>query len=220
MPASDPAIQFAAQHLGGRTMPDDLRKLLNLQWRDAAHKTANRLNDAGVTLLSSDRLPALVDAECAGRDDLEGIARLAYAQAMADMVRYSGFVAEDVDGNAVGYWFGPDQVQIEVAPLMRFDATGNFSILRGNGIAEAILALASHGNDRVFCELRECLSQQGLAITARSIHDLLQPKCALLPQATYQQLIETYLADLSTASVPDTGDPVNIMTTHRGPEIP
>ena len=103
---------------------------------------------------------------------------------------------------------------------MRFDTTGNFSILRGNGIAEAILALASHGNDRVFCELRDCLNQHGLAIAARSVHDLPQPKCALPPQVTYQQLIETYLADLSTTAGPDTGGPVNIMTTHRGPQLP
>jgi hypothetical protein len=138
---------------------------------------------------------------------------------MADMVRYSGFVAETVDGSAIGYWFGPDQIQIETAPLMRFDTSGSFSILRGNGIAEAILALASYGNDGVFCELRECLAQQGLTILARSINDLQQPKCTVLPQTTYEQLIKTYLTDLSATSVPDTGDPANIMTTHRGPQL-
>jgi hypothetical protein len=217
VPVSDRALQFAAHHLGGRATPDDLRKLLSLQWDDAASGGAKCLNRLGVTFLKCDQLPAVIDAECRGRDDLEGITRLARAQAMADMVRYSGFVAEDVDGNAIGYWFSPAQVQIEAAPLMCFDKAGNFSILRGNGIAEAILALESHGNDQVFCELRECLNQQGLAITARSSNDLVQPKCAVLPQPTYEQFHETYVADLSTTSLPDTGSPVNIMTTHRGP---
>jgi hypothetical protein len=220
MPASDPAQQFAAHHLGGRPLPDDLRTLLRLQWHEAGRGQATSSNCLGVIFLAGDRSPALIDAECRGRDDLEGIARIACAQAMADMVRYSGFVAEDADGNAIGYWFGPDQTQIEAAPLMRFDTSGNFSILRGNGIAEAVVALASHGNDQTFRELCEYLGQQGLTIKARSLDDLPQPTCVVLPQATYRQLIKTYLADLSTTSVPDSGAPVSIMTTHRGPQLP
>ena len=39
----DPIIQYATQHLGGRIVPDDLRKLLNLQWRDAAGGSSNNL---------------------------------------------------------------------------------------------------------------------------------------------------------------------------------
>jgi hypothetical protein len=41
----DPIIQYATQHLGGRTVPDDLRKLLNLQWRDAAGGSSANLFD-------------------------------------------------------------------------------------------------------------------------------------------------------------------------------
>jgi hypothetical protein len=216
----DPAVQFAAHHLGGRAVPDDLRRLLSLQRHEATGEGAEKcLNRLRISFLAYDRLPALIDAERRGRDDLVGIARLAYARAIEDMVQYSGFVAEDVEGGAIGYWFGPDQSQIEAAPLMRFDPSRNFSILRGNNIAEAILALASRGDDMVFSELRECLNQQGLMITARSVNDLLQPKCAVLPQTTYQRLIRTYLSDLSTTLVPDTGEPADIMTTHRGPQL-
>src|SRR5262245_17117924 len=161
MPEIDPNVQFTALHLGGRTVPDDLRRLLSLQSVDAASGRANRLNDAGVFFLSGDRLPALIESECRGRDDLSGVARLAHAQAMADMVRYSGFVAEDRDGNAIGYWFGPHQFPIEVAPLMRF-GPDDFSILRGKGIAEAVLVVAAHGNDRIFSDLRKYLTGQGL----------------------------------------------------------
>jgi hypothetical protein len=216
----DWAAQFAAYHLGGRSLPDDLRRLLSLQRDQAASGRATCLDRLGITFLACDRRPALIDAECRGRDGLQGIARLAHAQAMADMVRYSGFVAQDDDGNAIGYWFGPDQVEIESAPLMRFDTTGHFSILRGNSFAEAILALGSQGNDSVFRELRDCLNQQGLAITGQSVHDLSQSKRALDPQVTYQRLIEGYLTDMSATSVPDAGEPVSIMTTQRGPQIP
>jgi len=185
----DPIIQYATQQLGGRTMPDDLRRLLNLQWRDAAGgRSDNLLKDAGVTFLDGGRMPRLIAAVCTGRDDLEGAARLAYAQAMGDMVRYSGFVAEDAASDAIGYWFSPDRIPIETAPLLRFDTDGNFSILPGNGIAEAILVIASR-------------------------------ECSLLPQATYQQLIQAYSADLLATSVSDTGGSVNIMTIHRGPKI-
>ena len=216
----DPITQFATQHLGGRAMPDDLRRLLNLQWRDAASgRSDNLLKDAGVTFFDGGRMPRLIAAVCTGRDDLEGAARLAYAQAMGDMVRYSGFVAEDAAGDAIGYWFSPDRIPIETAPLFRFDSDGNFSILPGNGVAEAILVIASRDNNLTFSKLRDYLNEQGLNITARTIQDVQRRECSLLPQATYQQLIQAYSADLLATSVSDTGGSVNIMTIHRGPKI-
>jgi hypothetical protein len=218
MPESDPSGQFAAR-LGGRPAPDDLCRLVNSPWLEAASGSAKQLKDAGLIFLDEGRLPALIETECRGRDDLEGVTRLAYAQAMADMVRYSGFVSEDAEGNAIGYWFGPDQVAIAAAPLMRFDTTGGFSILRGNGIAEAVLVIASHGDDRIFSELRDYLRERGFSIATQTIHDVQQPECSVLPQNTYLKLIQSYSADLSATLTPDTGAPVNIMTTNRGPDI-
>jgi hypothetical protein len=215
----DPVIQYAARHLGGRAMPDDLRRLLNLQRRDTASGRSSRLKGAGVTFLEDNRMPGLVEAVCLGREDLEPVARLARAQAMVDMIRYSGFVAEDGDGAAIGYWFGPDRIPIEAAPLMRFDTDGHFSVLRGNGIAEAILVVASRGSNLSFIRLRQDLNENGFNIAAQTIQDVRQPECLVTPQATYRQLIRAYSADLSTASMPDPGDPVTIMTTHRGPDV-
>jgi hypothetical protein len=219
IPACDRAASFAASHLGGRTMPGDLRTLLELQWRDAVAGTVNPLRNAGVTFLEGDRLPAIIEFECKGRDDLDGIRRLAYAQAMADMARYCGFVAEDVDGNAIGYWFGPHSVPIEAAPLISYNTKGNFSVLRGQGVAEAILVVAALESDELFSTLREYLNGHGFNIVARKIGDTRMPECSLLPQATLQQLLESYSTDLSTTSLPDTASSVNIMNIHRGSQI-
>jgi hypothetical protein len=215
----DPIVQFSAKNLGGRTVPGDLGKLLEWQWRDAAGGRDNRLKRAGVTLVDNGP-PKLVVAACAGRDDLGGATRLAHTQAMADMVRYSAFVAEDdTTRDAIGYWFGPDRIPIEIAPLLRFDTNFNFSIVPGNNITEAILVVASRGDDQKFCELRGYLNELGLDIAAQSIHDVQPRECAILPQATYEQLVQTYSADLSAASVTDIGGPGEFMTVHRGPKI-
>jgi hypothetical protein len=64
MSSGTPTVDFATQHLGGRPMPDDLRKLIDLQARDAASGGANPLKQAGVTFLDSDGTPALVAAAC------------------------------------------------------------------------------------------------------------------------------------------------------------
>ncbi len=221
-PATSPTdriVQYSARYLGGRAVPDDLRKLLELQWRDAEDGGNNRLKRTGVTLIDN-MLPKVIAAACAGRDDLAGATRLAHAQAMADMVRCSAFVAEDdTTGDAIGYWFSPDRIPIEVAPLLRFDTEFNFSILPGNNLAEAILVVASRGEEQRFCELRDSLNELGLNIAARSIQDVQPRPCAILPQATYQQLIQAYSADLSAASVLNIGGPGDIMTVHRGPKI-
>lgn len=219
MSASSPSLDFAAKHLGGRPAPDDLRRLLDLQARDAASGSANPLRQAGVRFLDSDQPPALVAAALRGRDDLDGIARLAHAQAMADMVRMCGFVAEDAGGDAIGYWFGPAQTPIDAAPAMRFDASGSFSIAPGNGVAEAVLVIASHGDERAFAALRDWLNQQGFAISAQSIGDIERRGCAQGPQTVYARLTQTYFADLSAASTSGVGDPVQIMATYRGPKI-
>jgi hypothetical protein len=219
MPASDPCLRFAAQHLGGRPMPHDLRKLLNLQWSDVDAGSPHRLMRASVTFLRDGRLPALIEAECRGRDDFDGPARLAHAQAMTDMVRYSGFVAEQADGSALGYWFGPDRTEIEIASLMRFDANGHFSILRGHGIAEVILVATSQGNERTFSELRQYLNRAGFGIAAVTIDDIPSAECLPLPQVFYERLVRAYLSDLSAAAVPETGSPVRIMGTNRGPDL-
>jgi hypothetical protein len=138
---------------------------------------------------------------------------------MADMVRLSGFVAEDADGDAIGYWFGQEQTPIEVAPVMRFDRSGSFSIAPGSGIAEAVLVIGSHGDEGALAALRDWLNEQGLAISAPSISDIKRRECASGPQAAYERLIQTYSADLSAASTSGVGDPVQLMTTYRGPKI-
>src|SRR6516164_8903209 len=128
---------------------------------------------------------------------------------MSDMIRYAGFVAEAAGGDAIGYWFGPDSIPIEAAPLLRFDSNDHFSILPGNSISECILVIASRSDHRTFSNLRDWLNELGLNIPARTIQDIQPRECALQPQALYQQLIRTYSRDLSTTSVPGTGDPVN-----------
>jgi hypothetical protein len=219
MSPADLFVQFAARHLGGRIVPDDLRTLLQVQWRDAASGKSNPLQSAGVSMLEGDRVPALVAAILAGRDDLGSGARLAHAQAMGDMMRYSGFVAEAGAGDAIGYWFSPNSIPIEAAPFLRFDSNEHFSILPGNTISEGVLVIASEGNDQAFSDLRDYLNETGLSISARRLQDLRPRECALDPESTYQQLIRAYSADLATASVPGTGEPVNVTTMYRGPKI-
>jgi hypothetical protein len=215
----DPITQFAERHLGGRAVPSDLRKLVEPQRDAAASSERDFLKSAGVTMLDGDRMPALIAAIVSGRDNLDSANRLAYAQAMGEMLRYCGFVAEGVTGDAIGYWFSPDPIPIDTAPLLRFDTEGHFSILPGNSIAEGILFTGCRGDEQAFGTLRKQLNHMGLDIPAGTISDLRPRECALDPEATYQRLVRTYARDLSTTSLPDTGAPVDLMTMHRGPDI-
>jgi hypothetical protein len=214
MPTNDPLRQFADEYLGGRMVPPDLRKLLQLQW-----SSNPLLKRFGVRMLDGGRMPALVAGILAGRDNPDTATRLACAQAMGDMIRYSGFVAETDAGDAIGYWFSPDLIPIEAAPLLRFDTNGHFSVLPGTMVAEAILLIASQGSNQAFSDLRQCLNEAGLDIPARTIQDLWPRACASDPETTYQELIRAYSVDLSTTALPDTGQPADIMTLRRGPKI-
>jgi len=113
----DSIIEFAERHLGGRAVPSDLRKLL--EWQRAAAPGSGRdfLKSAGVKMLDGDRMPTLIAAILTGRDNLDLATRLAHAQAMGEMLRCCGFVAEAAAGDAIGYWFSPDRIPIDAAPL-------------------------------------------------------------------------------------------------------
>jgi hypothetical protein len=215
----DPIIDFTQRHLGGRAVPSDLRKLLEWQGGAAASSERGFLKSAGVRMLDEDRMPTLIAAILTGRDNLDSANRLPHAQAMGEMLRYCGFVAEAAAGDAIGYWFSPDRIPIDAAPLLRFDTEGHFSILPGNTIAEGILFIASGGDDQTFGALRKQLHDMGLDISAGTMSDLRPRECALHPEVEYQRLIRTYARDLSTTSMPDSGEPVDLMTMHRGPDI-
>ncbi|MGP0090314.1 MAG: hypothetical protein ACLPKB_10225 [Xanthobacteraceae bacterium] len=214
MTPSNPITEFSASHLGGRPVPNDLRLLLEMQRSGAVGGDL-----LGVRFLMGNQRPAQADVECSGRNDLSGPDRIAHAQAMTDMLRYSGFIAEDNEGGALGYWFGPSQYAIDTAPIMRLDRAGVFSVLRGKGIAEVVSVLAAHGDEGIFAGLRDQLSRHGLHITPASLAAIGVPACSPTPQAVYQQLLANYRADLSSATIPDFGDPVEILATERGPEI-
>jgi hypothetical protein len=209
---------FAGRHLGGRTVPDDLRKLLQAQWQDAASGKADRLRTAGVTFLDQ-QMPAAVAAISTGHDDLGSAARIAAAQAMGDMLRCCGFVAEDAAGDGIGYWFGPDAVPIDQAALVQFDRRGSFVVLPGQSISEAVVYVAARGDEEVFATLRDALRQYGLDIQASTLRDLRPRACASDPQLMYERLMREYSSDLSGAAAPDVGEPVHVLTMHRGPKI-
>jgi hypothetical protein len=153
------------------------------------------------------------------RNDLSGVSKLAHAQAMADMVHMSGFVAEEGDDSAIGYWFGSAQSQIDDAPLILFTRNHSFSVVPGAGIAETVLVLVSHGDDRIFVKVRNLFRRFGLQVSPTSLQGVAIRSCSPSPQTIYEQLITTHSADLSTATPHDTGSPVEIMTIERGPGI-
>ena len=210
MVESSPISEFSAVHLGGRPAPADLRLLLEMQW-----SAVGASNSLQVRFLAANQAPAQVAAEISGRDDLAGLERMARAQAMTDMFRDSGFVAECGDGAALGYWFGPSHCPIDAAPILQFHRKGVFSILPGNGIAEAILALAADGDQRRFAEMRDHLDRHGLHIIPNALAAIRVPVCSPTPQTVYEQLLAKYREDLSAATPPAAGGPVQILATER-----
>jgi len=212
MGGPDSISEFSASHLGHRPVPRDLRVLLQLPWPAAPVLS-------GLSMLRGNLPPTLIAEECSGRNDLSGSERVAHALAMKDMLGYSGFVAEGSRGEALAYWFGPSQYAIEVAPLMMFGPNGSFSVLPGNGIAEALLVLAAHGDDQLFGTLREKLSRYGVDVVPDSLAEIRIPQCSPTPQSVYELSLASYRADLLAARPPQSGQPVEIEAIDRGPRL-
>ena len=110
----------------------------------------------------------------------------------------------------------PLHYPIDAAPILRFDRKGAFSILPGNGIAEAILRSAAAGDDRRFAELRDHLDRHGLHIVPTLVAAIRLPICSPTPQTVYEQLLATISPrSFGGRASPNTGGPVQILATER-----
>jgi len=206
---------FRRRNLGGRDMPEDLCRSLRLELDCERNGRAGPLKQAGITFLKPGEVGDVARSVLTGRDDLSGTTRLACAAAMRDMLRLSGFVAEEARGGAIAYWFEPEHAPSYAPALMLFDRTLSFSMLPGGDFVEAVLKLAADQGNDMFGRLRTELIAGGVNVRAETPEAIEPAQFETHPQIFYERLVQTYLADLSSTSAPGIADPVQTLGTHR-----
>jgi hypothetical protein len=195
MTNADQLAAFSTAHLGGQAAPPDLALLLEVQWNG----TSDVLADLGFRFWRDAKRSPLLEMTYLNDNDRANPNTMANVAAAQDVFAFIAFVGEDDDGNAYGYWLGPDHRPIENAPIISYDTEGQFSVRPGRMLAEALLADRFSSQEDEFLMLRDQLNQLGLNISAASPRDLHAPDVKPAPEQVHR---ERYNAHRVAAGLP------------------
>ena len=192
--------EYARQRLGGRAIPPDLRTLLVVQWqRDATNAGADPLEAMGVGLLEAGETHDLLDHSYLNEKDRADPDIMANVAAIKSTCEHAAFVARDEDGAAIGYWFGPENLGTDAAPIVKLDTEGSFSLLEGETLSEALLGSHVFEDAEKFAQLKQSFAKAGIPIDADSWDELPFPSPPTDP-ATFHE--ERYEENRSKAGLP------------------
>ena len=170
-------------------VPEDLAVWRRL--RDAGE--SNPWSD-GLRLLADDERPAALDTGYLTAEDLANPDIAANVRAIAETAALITWVAEDEDeGHAFGYWRGPHGLPLAEAPVVSLDNEGQFQLLRGTTLSEALSDEYGQWADDGYPGLVALCRGRGVTISADDPDDL--PESAVSPTpaehhvARYRELL-------------------------------
>lgn len=140
---------------------------------------------------------ALVSHSYLSKEDKKNKAILATVSAIDDVFKYITFVMEVTNHDLVGYWHGPENLEITESAIILYDTEGQFSILNGKNISEAIVGNYLFDQDDEFMEFKTRFEKCGIQIASKW-SDLLELEPKTNPSKLYDKLYEEYLAKLKT----------------------
>jgi hypothetical protein len=187
--------QYSQSRLAGRAIPADLRILLLLQWqRGAANAGADPLAEMSVKLLEAGETHDMLDLSYLNDDDRANPDIMANVAAMQSTCEHAAFVASDQDGSLVGYWFGPENVAIGDAAIFKLDSEGQFLLLEGRTLSEALLGNHVFEDTEKFAQLKAKFADVGVEIRGDSWDELPYPNPPSDPGTFHEERYEENLA--------------------------
>ncbi|MFT4188820.1 MAG: hypothetical protein QM621_09595 [Aeromicrobium sp.] len=140
-------------------------------------------SDQGLRFLSGGEEPEVIDQSYLTDADRADPDIMANVEAMAATAELITWVAEDDDSRAIGYWHGPDDAEFEESPIVGLDTEGQFELLAGRTLSEALcghFASFADDEDAEFARLADLCRAQGVAVAAR-LDDLATPPTPIRP---------------------------------------
>ena len=198
--AEDAALaRFKREIVKSDHIPDDLLRLYHMQAQHASNEKEGADVDAmlGLKIIAPDELPSLLSNDYLSEQDLKNPDVRANVKAVEEVFAYCTFVATDDDSNLIGYWRGPENLPLDQAPIVQFDTEGQFALLDGKHLTEAVAAQVAFDDHKQFSELKAAFEKMGIVFSGDRYDALASPKGAFResPSAMHQRLYEKYLAE-------------------------
>jgi hypothetical protein len=181
---------FATDILKGQPAPDDLQKLFLMQAARVANDDdySDPLESIHAYLIMPGEELGLLTHSYLNDDDKANHDIMANVRAIDIVFTYITFVVKTDDSDLIGYWHGPENTPIESAPIVKYDTEGQFSLLLGTHLTEALLGEHVFDDDEEFARLREWFLQNGIIIAASNWDDLDFPEAKTKPDELHRSL--------------------------------
>lgn len=183
--------EFLGNRLRGRTVPDDVRRLveMHLDGELSAHGGVKPFGE--LELLGPGVLHPLEQSLEPLPTDPEPEETRANARAIAGVLEHVAAVLRDFDDNLWGYWLHPDE-PADAAPLIvKVSTEGEFSVM-GGSLIEAMAF--DRDEERDVAELAEYCAKNRVPFTARSGAELFRATPVTHPADLHEELLERGLA--------------------------
>jgi hypothetical protein len=178
---------FQQEILKGQAAPQDLLALLDVVAE--AGDGADALREAlSFSLLRPGRDYPLLSGSYLNERDRQNQDIMINVAAINEILAMITFVAESEDGDMIGYWHGPELTPITSAPIVKLDTEGQFGLMRGRTLSEAMLGNYTFGNDERFSDGRAWLAACGIEMSAANWRGLSTPVAATLPEKLHRAL--------------------------------
>ncbi len=163
----DILAKFSEVTLKGQQVPDDLRKLLQVQVsrKSSGNEYSDLLESTGIKILEPGVVSNSLTHAYLNENDRADPDTMANVAAVDEIFKLITFVAEDVDGQLFGYWHGSENTPLPNAPIVKYGSEGQFEILKGANFTEAIIGDSVMGNEQEFVRFREWGINLGIDIS-------------------------------------------------------
>ena len=129
----------------------------------------------------------LVTHSYLNKEDKKNKEIMANVSAINEIFQYVSFVMETTNGDIVGYWHGPEADKITESPIVLYNTEGQFNILNGSNLSEALVGNYLFDEDEEFLEFQERFKDCGINIVSKW-DDLIEPDPRYSPEDLHEEL--------------------------------
>jgi hypothetical protein len=192
----DKSNDFSQTILKGQPIPTDLQKLLEIQCsRSSQANDLDPLASMGMRIVEPEVLPHLLTHSYLNENDRANADLMANIRAIDEVFKLIIFVAEAEDGEIFGYWLEDKNSTVLTAPLVKFDTEGQFAILRGASLTEALIGDFVRDDEQEFLKFREWFAKFDILVSP-SLNMLHVPTVEIHPSQLHTNTYHRNLIDL------------------------
>lgn len=175
---------FTKDQLSKMNVPKDLSSLINNF--NCCKKLLEKMESR---FFEEDEDIDLVTHSYLNDEDKQNEDIMANVSAINEVFKYISFVMKTANGDLIGYWHGPENEEITKSPIVLYDTEGQFSILNGSNLSEALVGNYVFDEDDEFLEFQKRFKDCGIKIVSKW-DDLTEPKPKASPKSIHEKQYE------------------------------